>query len=65
EQLFDMGLDVGTCVRFMDWAVKRNRALFGDTPFGTALEEAVIAGGSAVEIAEREADALLQKEGLL
>jgi hypothetical protein len=49
----------------MDWAVKRNRALFGDTPFGTALEEVVIAGGSAVEIAERIGDEFLQKEGLI
>jgi hypothetical protein len=62
EQLFDMGLDVSTCVRFMDWIAKRDRALFGDTSFGTVLEEAVIAGKSAVEIAERIGDEFLQKE---
>jgi hypothetical protein len=64
EQLFDMGLDVSTCVRFMDWVAKRDRALFGDTSWGTALEEAVIAGESAVEIAKRIGDEFLQKEGL-
>jgi hypothetical protein len=65
ERLFDMGLDVSTCVRFMDWIVKKDRERFGDTSFGTALEEAVIAGESAVEIAGRIGDEFLQKEGLL
>jgi hypothetical protein len=62
ERLFDMGLDVSTCVRFMDWIAQRDRARFGDTSWGTALEEAVIAGESAVEIAKRVGDEFLQKE---
>jgi hypothetical protein len=62
EQLLDMELDVSTCVRFMDWIAKRDRERFGDTSFGTALEDAVIAGESAVEIAKRIGDEFLQKE---
>jgi hypothetical protein len=65
EQLFDMALDVSTCVRFMDWLARRERALFGDTSFGTALEAAVMAGENALEIAKHIGDEFLQKEGLI
>jgi hypothetical protein len=62
EQLFDMELDVSTCVRFMDWVAKKDRERFGDTSFGSALEEAVIAGENALKIAERAADDYWQEE---
>jgi uncharacterized protein YjiS (DUF1127 family) len=63
EQLFDAGMDVASCVRFMDWIAKKDRDRFGDTSFGTALEAAVIAGESALEIAERAADDYARKAG--
>jgi hypothetical protein len=65
ERLFDMGLDVATCVRFMGWIAQKDRERFGVTPFGTALKAAVIAGENALEIAGRVGDEFLHKEGLL
>jgi hypothetical protein len=64
ERLFDMGLDVSTCVRFMDWVAKRDRALFGGTLWGTALEEAVTAGENALETLERIGNEFLRKDGI-
>jgi hypothetical protein len=64
-RLSDMGLDVSTCVRFMDWIAKKDRERFGGASFGTALEAAVMAGEGTLEVAERVGDEFLRKEGLL
>jgi hypothetical protein len=61
DRLFDMGLDAATCVRFMDWIAKKDRERFGDTSFGAALEEAVIAGENALEVARHVGDLFFRR----
>jgi hypothetical protein len=41
EQLFDMGLDVITCVRFLKWSAEKERNRRGKTLLWFALEASV------------------------
>jgi hypothetical protein len=49
----------------MDWIAKKDRERFGVTIVGAALEDAVMAGAHAMEVAERVANEYMEKEGLI
>jgi hypothetical protein len=37
-ELFSMGLDVASCVRFLDWNADRHRKLYGKSSFAEVLK---------------------------
>jgi hypothetical protein len=63
EQLLDMGLDVASCVRFMEWIVEKERERFGETSYCRILNAAVVRGKTALRLLEYTAS--VRKDGAI